>query len=46
MGRTLTHSQGSGHLLEVVSAAGIEDGAALEQLQGLLDFALQAQDQR
>lgn len=43
---TQTHSQGSGHLLEVVSAGGIKDGAALEQLQGLLDFTLQTQDQR
>lgn len=45
-GLTQPHSQGSGHLLEVVSAAGIKDGAALEQLQGLLDFALETQDQR
>lgn len=43
---TQPHSQGSGHLLEVVGAAGIKDGAALEQLQGLLDFALETQDQR
>lgn len=45
-GLTQPHSQGSGHLLEIVSAAGIKDGAALEQLQGLLDFALETQDQR
>lgn len=33
-------------MLKVVGAAGIKDGAALEQLQGLLDFALETQDQR
>lgn len=37
-------SQRSGHLLEIIRTAGIKDGAALEQLQGLLDLALQAQD--
>lgn len=39
------HSQGSSHLLEVVCAAGVKDGAALQKLQGLLDSALEAQDQ-
>ena len=37
-------SQRSGHLLEIVSAAGIKDGTALKQLQGLLDIALETQD--
>lgn len=37
-------SQRSGHLLEIVGAAGIQDGAALEQLQGLLDLALKTHD--
>lgn len=36
--------QWSGHLLQIVSAAGIKDGTALKQLQGLLDLALKTQD--
>lgn len=37
-------SRWSGHLLQIISAAGIKDGAALKQLQGLLDLALKTQD--
>ena len=37
--------QGSGHLLDVIGAVGVEDVADLKHLEGLLDLTLVPQNQ-